>query len=44
MNYSYEGQWVNGKQHGLGKYTSIKKITKSGQWNQGKRISWINDQ
>jgi len=36
----YEGQWLNGKQHGKGKMTSPSGVSKSGEWENGKRIKW----
>ena len=36
----YDGLWKGGKQHGRGQYTSEGK-TQTGEWNDGKRINWI---
>ncbi len=33
----YDGQWLNGKQHGEGVYTTSNNKTKRGQWVDGKR-------
>jgi hypothetical protein len=38
----YEGDWKNGKQHGVGIYTSASGKTKKGEWSEGKRIQWLN--
>ena len=38
----YDGEWKNGKQHGVGVYTSASGKTKKGQWSEGKRIAWLN--
>lgn len=37
----YDGQWVNGKQDGIGTYTSASGKAKRGEWRDGKRINWI---
>ena len=37
----YEGQWLNGKQHGVGVYTSASGKSKKGEWSEGKRIKWL---
>jgi hypothetical protein len=40
----YEGFWKNGKQDGEGKlYNPQEKIWKKGIWQNGKRITWIED-
>ncbi len=36
----YDGQWVNGRQDGMGKYTDKEGITKVGMWSKGKRTKW----
>jgi hypothetical protein len=36
----YVGAFENGKQHGLGKYTS-KGATKAGRWENGKIQEWL---
>ena len=33
--------WLDGKQHGRGKYISPKKEIKDGVWQHGKRTHWI---
>ena len=38
----YDGEWKNGKQHGVGVYTSASGKTKKGQWSEGKRAAWLN--
>ena len=37
----YDGQWLNGKQDGVGTYTTSSGKTKQGQWKEGKRINWL---
>lgn len=39
----YDGEWKNGKQHGLGTYYSSKNEVKRGQWSEGKRIQWLDN-
>lgn len=34
----YDGQWKDNKQHGKGKYTNAKGVTKEYQWEAGKRV------
>jgi len=38
----YEGGWRNGKQHGIGTYTSASGKTKQGEWQEGKRLHWLS--
>jgi hypothetical protein len=38
----YDGEWKNGKQHGIGIYTSASQKTKKGEWSEGKRVAWLN--
>ena len=38
----YEGEWKNGKQHGVGVYTSSSGKSKKGEWSEGIRLAWIN--
>ena len=40
---SFKGQWKHGKQHGYGDYTHLDGSIKSGYWENGKRIKWINE-
>lgn len=37
----YDGQWLNGKQDGVGSYTTASGKTKQGQWKEGKRMAWL---
>ena len=37
----YEGYWVHGKKHGLGMETFTNGIHKKGEWEDGKRIRWV---
>jgi hypothetical protein len=39
----YDGQWKNGKQHGIGVYHSSRGDVKKGKWSDGKRLDWITD-
>jgi hypothetical protein len=38
----YDGQWVNGKQEGVGIYVNNKSVEKYGRWLNGKRIEWLD--
>ena len=38
----YDGEWFNGKQHGIGAYTTAKGIKKVAEWAEGKRIKWLD--
>ena len=40
---SYTGEWLDGKQHGIGKYTSATGETRGGEWNKGERIRWLDE-
>jgi hypothetical protein len=37
----YDGEWLNGKQDGVGNYTTASGKTKQGQWKEGKRVAWL---
>ena len=39
----YIGEWKAGKQHGIGTYISKDGMQKEGEWQNGKKIKWIND-
>ena len=43
----YDGEWLDGKQHGEGQYTFLGKdnklVTKKGKWENGARIEWIKN-
>ena len=39
----YDGQWRNGKQEGVGKYTTAKGETKYGKWADGNRLEWVTE-
>lgn len=39
----YEGPFLNGKQHGIAKYTS-KEGTKIGKWENGIRVAWMDEE
>jgi hypothetical protein len=34
---------VDGKQHGIGLYTTDKGEVKKGEWKEGKRVRWITE-
>ncbi len=38
----YEGEWLNGKQHGHGLYTNAKGEKREGQWINGKKEKWLD--
>ncbi len=47
----YRGQWLKGKQHGIGKnklttgfYISANGTEKKGDWHDGKRICWLDNE
>lgn len=39
----YVGEWKLGKQHGKGKYILLDNTIKTGQWEDGKRIKWVEE-
>ena len=39
----YEGQFLNGKQHGLGTYFNVKGEARQGNWADGKLVKWDNN-
>jgi hypothetical protein len=39
----YDGYWMNGKQEGVGIYYNAKKEVRYGQWQNGKRVKWIQE-
>ena len=39
----YEGEFMNNEQHGIGTYISKSGKIKKGQWQNGKKIRWIDD-
>jgi hypothetical protein len=38
------GEWMNGKQHGKGLYTTNDGKTREGEWKEGKRVRWIGEE
>ena len=38
----YEGEWLNGKQHGKGLYTNSKGEKKEAIWKEGKKDKWVD--
>jgi hypothetical protein len=39
----YIGSWLNGKQHGKGVYITPNGQRKEGEWRDGKRVKWLNE-
>ena len=39
----YDGNWKNGKQHGVGIIHSSHGEVKKGEWADGKRVRWIDE-
>ena len=37
-----EGNWLNGKQHGLGVNFKENGVRREGEWRTGKRVKWIS--
>jgi hypothetical protein len=37
----YEGLWKDGKQHGIGVFTSKDGQVRKGEWQFGKKIAWL---
>lgn len=40
----YEGNWLEGKQHGKGKFTTSDGEEKYGEWDKGKRLNWADEE
>ena len=40
----YRGGWKDGKQHGKGFYSNNNGKEKEGEWVDGKRIRWIDEE
>ncbi len=38
----YDGLWANGKQHGVGKYVLPDGTIRYGQWEEGRRVKWLD--
>lgn len=38
------GTWIAGKQHGIGIYFLANQEVKVGEWNEGTRIKWFDQQ
>lgn len=38
---TYDGEWKDGKQHGIGNYYGGSGDTKKGEWKNGKRVKWV---
>ena len=34
---------MNGKQHGRGMYTNTEGVKKEGEWVEGKRTKWLDE-
>ena len=39
----YEGTWLDGKLHGLAKFTNAKGREKLGIWDKGEFSQWLNE-
>ena len=39
----YEGEWLDGKQHGRGTFIKIDGTRKVGIWENGRNIQWLDD-
>ena len=37
----YEGQWVNGKQHGRGYFVKKDGTSNLADWENGQRVNWV---
>lgn len=37
----YNGDWLNGHQHGEGTFTDRSGISRKGIWSDGKRVRWL---
>ena len=40
LDRRFEGEWSNGKQHGIGTFYTAENEKKVGEWVQGKRVRW----
>ena len=38
----YDGDWVNGRQHGFANYTNAKGKTQASKWENGKWVYWVD--
>jgi hypothetical protein len=38
----YDGDWFDGKQHGIGRYTDINGKTIEAEWNMGRKVRELN--
>ena len=39
----YDGEWFNGKQHGIGTYINSQGDKRDAEWANGKRLGWISN-
>lgn len=39
----YKGRWVDGRQHGIGTYITSNGQHRDGEWVQGKRARWLDE-
>ncbi len=37
----YDGEWFNGKQHGIGTYTNSRGVKIEAEWNEGRKARKI---
>ena len=40
LDYRYDGEWQNGKQHGAGTFVTEKGKKQKGTWENGEFINW----
>ncbi|CAE7910443.1 PIP5K9 [Symbiodinium necroappetens] len=41
VSRQYDGQWKNGKQHGIGIYCTARGDKRRGEWEEGRRTCWL---
>lgn len=41
LEHSWEGEWVDGKQNGVGTFTKQYSTENKGVWKDGKRVHWF---
>lgn len=39
----YDGMWFDGCQHGVGIFTTARKVKRKAEWSNGKRIRWLDE-
>lgn len=38
----YKGNWLDGKEHGIGAFYSKNGLYREGEWANGKRLKWTS--